>query len=55
MEAEKAPDLVDNGRKVAYAGVGEGRCREALQATRSAEAEAAAHHQRQVEGRGVNQ
>ena len=57
MEAENAPDLADNGRRVAGAGVGEGRCRcrEALQATRGAEAETAAHHQRQVEGRGVNQ
>ena len=57
QEAENAPDSAKDGGKAAYGGVGEsrGRCRQALQGTRSAEAEACAHHQPEVEGRGLNQ
>ena len=57
QEAENAPDLAKDGGKAAYGGVreGRGRCCQALQGTRGAEAEAAAHHQPEVEGGGVNQ
>ena len=45
-----------DGGKTACGGVREGRRRfEGLQATRGAEAEALAHHQREVVGGGVNQ
>ena len=57
QEAENAPDLANRGGKSACGRVGEsrGRCCEALQATRGADSEAAAHQKAEVEGRGLKE